>query len=327
MVVFQEKLLITGGLGYVGGRIATHLQESDPNMSLRIMTRPTRSTIPDWAKSIEIVTADIFDTTSIAKALDGVDVVVHLAAVNEIESQNNPDLAVRINGQGTHAILEGCRQAGVGKFIYFSTFHVYGPSAPELITEETPARPTHPYSITHHLAEDFTNWYRESHEIDTLILRLSNGYGYPADSFVNRWTLVFNDLCSQAIRNQEITLRSSGTQLRDFISLSDVARGVQHFLSGPTARWEDGLFNLGGDHSMSILDVAKTIASEYWKCYNVELPVNVPVANSTEDTITPLSFSIEKLKKSGFSLTGDMSQEIRRTFQLCENMAASEKNQ
>lgn len=325
MVRPSRKILITGGLGYVGGRIATHLQESAPNLSLRLTTRRTRTELPNWAKHLDVVRADVLDNASLATALDGVDAVVHLAAVNEVESQNDPDLALRVNGQGTHAMLEGCRQAGINQFIYFSTFHVYGPRAPMPITEETPARPVHPYAITHHLAEDLTNWYRHSHGINTLILRLSNGYGYPADPLVDRWTLVFNDLCTQAVRGQKIELRSSGTQLRDFISLSDVARGVQHFLNLPPDEWKDGLFNLGGDCPLSIMDVARSVAAEYLECYGVEVPVTVPPAGDLETAVPLLSFSIEKLKKSGFAPAGDMSQEIRRTFQVCEELARGQR--
>ena len=201
--------------------------------------------------------------------------------------------------------------------IYFSTFHVYGPGAPQIIDEDTPTRPIHPYAITHHLAEDYVNWYRHSHGMETLILRLSNGYGYPSDPWVNRWTLVFNDLCMQAVQNGEIKLRSSGTQQRDFVSLTDVARGVRHLLSLPPPKWGDGLFNFGGDCSMSIIQVARTVATEYLHCYGEDLPVITGAAADVQVDV-PLVYRIDKLKATGFSLIGNMSEEVRRTFEMCE---------
>lgn len=312
------RLLLTGGLGYLGGRVATHLAAEAPELFLRLMTRRDREAAPEWARPMDVVTADILDKQSLNIALDGIDTVIHLAAVNEIDSQSDPDLALEVNGRATYRLLQACQAKGISKFIYFSTFHVYGPGAKQPITEETPTRPVHPYAITHHLAEDYVNWHRHSHGMDAVIIRLSNGYGYPADPGVQRWTLVFNDLCRQAVEKEEIRLRSGGTQQRDFIPLHDVVRGVRHFLNLPTSSWRDGLFNLGGDCSMSILEVAERVAREYQSCYGKEIPVITP--GSDPQPGGQVTFSIDKLKQTGFSLQGDIGNEIRGTFKVCEQL-------
>jgi UDP-glucose 4-epimerase len=281
------------------------------------MTRRPLGQKPAWAKGLDIVTGDVTDRPSLDAALEGVDTVVHLAALNEVDSQANPDLALEINGQGTYRLLEACQGRSIKRFIYFSTFHVYGPGASQPITERTPTKPIHPYSITHRLAEDYVNWWRHSHGLDSLIIRLSNGYGYPADPEVQRWTLVFNDLCLQAVEKGEIVLRSSGVQQRDFITLHDVGRGVHHFLNLPVSQWGDGLFNLGGDCSNSILEAANQVASEFQKTYGREAPITTADPGANESA-APVQFSIQKLKDTGFSLTGDMSKEIQRTFPVCE---------
>lgn len=316
MVGPASKILITGGLGYVGGRIATHLASCAPNLSLRLMTRRTEERIPEWAQGLEVVRGEVLQTPSLDAALDGVDTVIHLAAVNEIESQRDPDLALQVNGVGTQRLLEACRSRGVKRFIYFSTFHVYGPGAPRTITEETPTRPIHPYAITHRLAEDLVNWHRHSYGMETLVLRLSNGFGYPADPLVQRWTLVFNDLCLQAVRDGVISLRSGGSQHRDFVSLGDIARGVQHFLALPPAKWGDGLFNFGGECSLSILEVAQRVASEYFNRYSKEVPIRTGEA-AEPPAAGPLVYSIRRLKQTGFVPGGDMSREIQGTLDLC----------
>jgi len=64
MVEPSGKILITGALGYVGGRIATYLQEAAPNLSLRLMARDTRKELPDWAKPLDVVRADVLDNAS-----------------------------------------------------------------------------------------------------------------------------------------------------------------------------------------------------------------------------------------------------------------------
>ena len=241
----------------------------------------------------------------------------HLAALNEVDSQRDPELALEVNGKGTHRLLQACQNQKVKRFIYMSTFHVYGPAALQPITEQTPTRPIHPYAITHRLAEDFVNWYGHTGEMETLVLRLSNGYGYPSDPHVQRWSLVFNDLCKQAVQQREIRLRSKGAQQRDFVSITDVCRGIQHFLGLPSGGWGDGLFNFGGECSMSILQVAQHVASEFSLRYGETIPV---IAGDSEDpdAASPVTYSIGKLRRTGFSPVGNMAEEVRRTFDICE---------
>jgi UDP-glucose 4-epimerase len=314
------NVLITGGLGYVGGRIASHLAKVAPELALRLMTHRPPVPAPAWSHGLELVQADLHDRQSLELAVSGVETVIHLAAVNEVDSQNDPDLALEVNGRGTYQLLQACQARGVQRFVYFSTFHVYGPAAPQPITEATATRPVHPYSFTHRLAEDYVNWFRHSQGLATLILRLSNGYGYLADQWVQRWTLVFNDLCAQAVRNREIRLRSSGAQQRDFIPLADAARAVRHLLTLPSEKWGDGLFNLGGDCSLSIRQVAQRVADEYLNRYGQEVPIIVERTDDSQSS-DPVLYSIDKLRGTGFALTGNIAEEIQGTFAICEEMA------
>ncbi len=110
-------------------------------------------------------------------------------------------------------------------------------------------------------------------KMKTLIFRLSNGYGYPMHKEVNRWTLIFNDLCKQAVTKGKILLRSSGRQYRDFISLHDVARATHHFIFNVPDDWGDGLYNLGGNCPISILGVAQKISDMYRLKYKKEIKI------------------------------------------------------
>jgi len=318
MSSLSEKILITGGLGYLGGRLSKQLATSS-GLSLRLMTRRTDEGIPAWAEGFDLVRANLQDASTLGGVLKDIDTVIHLAAADENESQQDPERALDITGSGTYRLLQTCQSAGVKRFIYMSTFHVYGPGSTQPITENSATRPVHPYAITHRFAEDLVNWYRHSFEMKTLVLRLSNGYGSPADSLVQRWTLVFNDLCKQAVQKRAITLRSSGTQHRDFISLNNVGRAVQHFLALPDDEWRDGLFNLGGDCSMSILQVAEKVSAEFAKSYGQDIPLTTGGPAEGEPP-SPVKFSIEKLKASGFTLEDNLSEEISATFDLCESL-------
>jgi len=314
------NILITGGMGYAGGRLAVHLREHFADSEILITSRNIRSKSPDWAKTFDVLKMDLLDDRSIDSCLKGrdIDVIIHLAALNEIDSMKDPDAAFRVNTMGTYRLLSCAKDHGVSKFIYFSTFHVYGDTSSSVITEDTPTRPYHPYAITHRAAEDIVTYFGHYHDMNTLILRLSNGYGYPMDRGVDRWTLVFNDLCRQAVVDEKLVLKSSGEQYRDFISLSNVNTAVQHFLSIPIEKWGDGLFNLGEGCVMSILDVATKVAKNYSLKYGAKEPIIERAVGKKGSAGSKFLFNIDKLLQTGFKPQDNMDVELAKTMELCE---------
>jgi UDP-glucose 4-epimerase len=313
-VSLEGPILITGGLGYVGGRLASHLRSAHPELEIRLLSRSPRPEAT-WAKGFSVVKGDFLDSASLGSALEGVKGVVHLAAPNEIASAQDPGMALEVMGKGTLGLLEECYRAGVARVIYMSTFHVYNASAGTLITEETLLRPVHPYGISHYLAEMVVNMFR-SRGLETLIFRLSNGYGYPMDTGVDRWTLVFNDLCRQAAKDKELVLKSSGVAHRDFISLEDVGRAVNHFLTMPPGSWEDGLYNLGGDCSMSILQMAEIIAKVAGEEMGRRVLVTPGPSHPSEKAV-PVKYSINRIRAKGFHPRHNLEEEVQRTLGLC----------
>src|ERR1051326_4797952 len=225
----NESILITGGLGYVGGRIARALAEQT-DFALLLGTRHSKLPKPAWLKRGSVIPLDVTGGQALHDVWKGVRFVLHLAAMNEIESAKDPAGAVTVNTLGTLKLVQAAERAGVERFIYFSTAHVYGVPLAGSITEATLPRPVHPYAMTHRAAEDFVLAAHDRKTMGGLVLRLSNGFGAPIRPEVNRWTLLVNDLCRQAVTARKLVLQSSGLQQRDFVTLSDVARAVLHCL-------------------------------------------------------------------------------------------------
>ena len=319
----EMNILITGGTGYLGGRIANHLKTALPDAKICLTVLDASQPRAPWTADFDILQMDVLNVKSIAECFEdrNFDAIVHLAAVNEIDSMKNPQLAIDVNAQGVFNLLRIASDSSVKKFIYFSTFHVYGDTAPGVITEDSPTRPYHPYAITHRAAEDYVSYFARYHGMQTVVLRLSNGYGYPMDVSVDRWMLVFNDLCRQAVTTGEIVLTSSGRQHRDFIALSDVARGTAHFLNTED-NWARGLYNLGGNCSMSILQVAQKTADVYAEMFGQSPPaIRTAKDSGARDDNPPVRYDISKLMATGFTITGDMDAEIRGTLKLCKTLA------
>ncbi len=317
----MNNILITGGLGYIGGRVACYIKEKEPNSTIFLTTRNKNRKLPSWTENFTVLQMNVMDAASIVDCLKdrNIDVIIHLAALNEVESKKAPELALEVNTKGAYKLLNIANIYNVNRFIFFSTFHVYGDISDTVITEKTPTKPFHPYAITHRAAEDFVNYFNHYHGMKTLIFRLSNGYGYPMNISVDRWTLVFNDICRQAITSGKIILKSSGKQYRDFISLQDVAMAVYHFIFVIPDEWGDGMYNLGGNCVMSISDVAQKISDVYNAKYKKDIEEIRATSNNNSSIISkPIKYSIEKIAGTGFSLKGDMIYEIERTMDLCE---------
>lgn len=305
------KIFITGGLGYVGGRLANFLHQNQPGAELILTT--TRETCPSWTKNFKVERMNLAEEDSIVQSIRDhkPETIIHLAARDKIQCEENPELANEININGTERLLNIGSEHSVKRFIYFSTFQVYGNLVGE-ITEENPLDPQNQYAITKVESEKIIHSF-DQQKVQTLIFRLSNGYGYPKDSDVaaNVWGLVFNSFCKQAVEHQRISIRSN--QYRDFITLEDVARAVEHFLFN-RSDWGDGVFNLGGDCCISVLDVAQRVVEVYQKHCQATASIESPGGEEYNSFI----YNVSKLKKAGFQLNSNLENEVLQTLLQCE---------
>jgi UDP-glucose 4-epimerase len=313
--VTPSSVLITGGFGYLGGRIAQRLAEI-PEMSLRVATRQAGIRQPSWLPRGEIISLDVGSDMSVASACRNVDTIVHLAAMNEIDCAENPGTAIEVNVGGTLRLVQGAKRAGVRKFIYMSTAHVYGAPLAGTITEMTLPRPIHPYAITHRAAEDFVLAGGRNDALCGVVIRLSNGIGAPAHSGINRWSLVGNDLCRQAVETGQMVLKSAGLQRRDFVPVADVCDAIAYLIALDASRISDGIVNLGGGLPLRIIDLAERIAARCEALLGFRPPIVRPEP-TTGDQSMDLDYRSERLRDTGFTPAGDLDREIDRTITLC----------
>lgn len=313
-----QSILLTGGLGYIGGRVAEWLAR-DPSYEIFVTSRnPENASLPPWCPKDHCLRLDLMNDRDVAKVCKGMDVVIHFAALNEIDSLKDPDRALLVNSLGTQQLVRAAISSGVKRFIYFSTAHVYRSPLEGTITEESLPRPVHPYAISHRTAEDVVLAANREGTFRGFVVRLSNGIGAPININVDRWSLIGNDLCRQVVTTNEIRLKTSGIQERDFIALSDVARAVSHIIRLPDEAIGDGLFNLGGERSVSILQLATLIQQRCRAVLGFTPPIVRPDPNFGEKPAPPLNYSIAKLKATGFTVQGRLEDEIDGTLLFCK---------
>ena len=310
----MRKVLITGGLGYLGGRLAQFLVSQKSYEILLGSRRKTQP--PSWLPQAKVVRTCWDSPQDLQEVCSGVDAIVHLAGMNAQDCAADPAAAMEVNAVATNRLLQAAIRQRVKRFIFMSTVHIYGSPLTGAITEETKPTPTHPYALSHKVGEDAVLASNQIGEMEGIVIRLSNAYGAPIDRDANCWMLLVNDLCRQAATSGRLVLRSAGLQKRDFIPLHDVVRAIKHFIEHHVDEYGNGIFNLGGEATYSIIDLTELIARrcEVVLGYRPEIERPDPVPG---ESYPKLNYKINKLKKTGFSLKGNIENEIDVTLRFC----------
>jgi UDP-glucose 4-epimerase len=308
----MSRILITGGFGFVGGRLTRRLAEDHevwvssrkkaPDITLRLHGNVRQI---DHGLLLSPETFPAF-----------IDTVIHLAALDELDCVKYPSDAIRVNVDETRIILANSIAGKVERFIYFSTAHIYGAPLQGKISEETLPMPTHPYAITHRAAEDYVVAATKQKKILGTVLRLTNSFGAPVSPNVNRWTLLANDLCRQAVEKGKLTLNSNGCQYRDFICLSDVEELIAYMMIH-AIKPEHVIYNLGSGISMRVMDMAdailKSAVTVLQKNIALELPAGCVPSDEPE-----LHYSIDRLLLEGYRIQNDVAMELERLLAFCK---------
>jgi UDP-glucose 4-epimerase len=300
----MRTLIIVGGLGYLGGRIA--LACANNGWKVLLASRAKR-TLP-----IELEHAGISliapGTESIA--LQAVSAIIMLAAANELTV--DIELACRDTTLGCARWLQWAG-SGKKKFIYVSTAHVYGTPQGLAFSEATLPRPRHSYADTHLAAEVLVQGAHRRGAVEALIFRLSNAFGAPAYPGVERWSLLLSDLAKQAASSGHMQLASDGRPERDFITLSDVCAAMLWALARDHASEEAAIFNLCSEHSVSVLSMAQRLASRFARV--VDAPT-ISCAATNNTLATPFLLS-SSLRAHGFTPSNDIDAELDRLVSFC----------
>ncbi len=313
------NVLITGGFGFVGGRLATALST---RLDARVFlgSRAARE-VPAWLPEATPVKTVWGSPEKLDETLRGMDLVVHLAAMNAGAASRDREKALSESEARTVRLLESARRQGVARVIYVSTAHVYGELSGR-IDEETDPQPRHPYAESHRVAESAILASASEGGAKGVVLRLSNAFGAPVMPDTDCWTLVVNDLCRQAVTTRELRLHSQRAQRRDFITLTDVCRAVSHVIQQPDEALGDGIFNVGGNWAPTTLQMAERIQRCCTAVLGAEPEIVTSVADS-EEIPPPLEFCIDKIRGTGFELNQNWDGELQELLFFCRaNFAA-----
>lgn len=232
------RILITGGAGFIGGTLIARLAGRGGHELIAFDNESLgrREDIADL--DCRFVAGDIRDADALARSLDGVDAVVHLAAdTRVIPSIEDPAHNFEVNVAGTFTLLEAMRAAGVTRLVNASTGGAIVGAADPPVSEAMPPAPMSPYGASKLAVEGYCSAYAASYAMACASLRFSNVYG--PRSF--RKGSVVALFIRQILRGETLTIHGDGSQTRDYVFAADLADGIIAAIE----RGESGVFQLG----------------------------------------------------------------------------------
>ena len=226
------KLLITGGLGFVGSHLVDSLVKKNHKIMILTKTFSKKKNIEKSAKKIQIEKIDLTNFQQLGKIIEKFkpDVIIHLAGnASHSKSFENPLKDIDSNAKTTLFMLEKIRKLNTPcKFILGSTFIVIGKPKKLPVNENTPCNPTTIYGTNRLSSEYFCKIYHKVYGLQTNIFRITNSYG-PREQITPKKNAV-NFLIYKSFKKEEISIYNQGKFFRDFIYIDDVISGINTIL-------------------------------------------------------------------------------------------------
>jgi len=297
-------IAVTGAGGYVGSRLVAALGER---------ATPFVNTVVPWLPGNQIP-VDLAGAGGSSIDLTGVDAVVHLAGHNELVAASDPDRALAETVVAARRVADAAQRAGVGRLVYVSTVHVYGgamvPGA--RLDEAVLAQPRSVYAVTRLACEHLLAAQATAGGPQPVIFRLTNAVGAPADPGVDRWSLVALDLCRQAVTTGKMTLKSSGTQWRDFVPMADVVDALVLAADGGVA---PGTYNLASGRSRTVRQLAELVQERVEAATGEQPRLVAPEAEP--DPPGPYSVAADRLAAAGFRSNRTLGDAVDEVVAFC----------
>ena len=255
------KVLVTGGAGFIGSHTVARLLAGGHTVRvLDDLSTGKRENLAPFGSAVTLLEGDITDLADVERAVDGVDAVMHLAAVVSVPvSVERPLFAHAVNATGTLNVLDAARRAGVRRVAYASSAAVYGAIADLPAREEAPLVPSSPYGSQKRYNEEAARLATELYGLETVGLRYFNVYG-PRQDPRSPYSGVLSIFIDRLLAGEPVAIHGDGMQTRDFVFVGDVARANVAALTGTGG---SGLaFNVGTGRETSVLDAYRAIARE-----------------------------------------------------------------
>ena len=255
------KTLVTGGAGFIGARCAALALESGHAVTvLDDLSTGLQSRLDTLeAAGARVVLGDVRDANVRARALEGVDAVIHLAAQGSVpRSMEDPEATMEVNVHATDRLLEDMEERGLRRLVLASSAAVYGDVDGLPHTEDLVGVRQSPYADSKWANEQAVKRRRQQ-GWEAIALRFFNVYG-PGQRSEGPNTGVIPIFVKKMCAGEAPILFGGGTQTRDFVHVDDVARLLVRLASDPWSHPPRAVYNVGTGKQTSLLELVQTLA-------------------------------------------------------------------
>jgi len=259
------KLLVTGGLGFIGSNFCRHMLMKHADVELinidkiGIGANPANLRDMENDKRYTFIRGDICNLQLLYKVIHRVDAIVNFAAETHVDrSIADPNAFLLNNTIGTFTLLEAVRRhSQKARVVHVSTDEVYGEALEGSFTENSPPKPSNPYSASKAAADMFVLAYCKTYGLNTSITRCTNNFGpYQLPEKLIPKTII------RALKNLSIPIYGSGKNVRDWIYVQDHCEAVETVL---TKGNRGEVYNISAGNEIQNIEIARKILAKLGK--------------------------------------------------------------
>jgi UDP-glucose 4-epimerase len=309
------KYLVTGGAGFIGSHIATTLVErGDEVRVFDNLSSGSRMNLAHLGNKVELLEGDLLDAAAVARAVEGVGVIFHEAALASVpRSVEKPLDTHAVCVTGTLHVLEAARKAGVRRLVFAGSSSVYG-NQPAMSKRETDVlSPLSPYAAAKMAGEAYCHSFTAVYGLETVVLRYFNVFG-PRQDPNSEYSAVIPKFVALMLRGKRPTVFGDGQQSRDFTYVEDVVRG--NLLAAESPNAVGRVFNIACGRQQSLLQLIDSINAALGT--SIEPEFAPPRAGDVRESLADVSAAREAL---GYESQIDFDEGLRRSIEYYRAIA------
>lgn len=256
-----QKYLVSGGAGFIGSHLVKRLLGHGE--SVRVvdnLATGSMQRIAALGTDIEFVQGDLADLAVAQAVAEGVDYVLHQAAVPSVQrSVADPIATNRANVTATLNLLEAARRAGVKRFVYAASSSAYGDTEVLPKQEDMAPTPLSPYALQKFIGERYCKLYHDLYGLETVSLRYFNVFGPEQDPH-SEYSAVIPKFITRLLAGDKISINGDGEQSRDFTYIDNVVEA--NLLALESSRAPGQMCNIGCGARVTLNQLVKLLEKE-----------------------------------------------------------------